>query len=300
MTAYLREYAKHRPSAQWIADMAAPILHWWGDKTLAEINGKACRDYIAWRTSQPIRAYRKRPAKTVSRGTARHELSVLRAAIRYYAKEYGLNSVPIVSLPEEPPPRTAYLTQQELAERLRKARRQAPHLARLILLGLYTGSRPGILLRLRWVPATANGHCDLDRGIIYRVPPTTVVTRKRAPPCAIHRRLMTFLRYWRRKDLAHGITHVVHYQSQPINRVKRSWATLWEGHCSPHIMRHTSATLFMQSGQATITEIAGFLGMSEQTLLARYGHHHPDFQRNIATISPKQSPRNGLVRAGTN
>jgi hypothetical protein len=37
----------------------------------------------------------------------------------------------------------------------------------------------------------------------------------------------------------------------------------------------------MQSGVKT-WEAAGFLAMSEKTLIAVYGHHHPDFMRKAA------------------
>jgi hypothetical protein len=39
--------------------MAEDIVSWWGDKTLAEVKGETCREYVKWRTSQPIRRFTK-------------------------------------------------------------------------------------------------------------------------------------------------------------------------------------------------------------------------------------------------
>ena len=34
------------------------LAEWWGDKTLAEVNGTTCRQYVAHRTAQPRRSSR--------------------------------------------------------------------------------------------------------------------------------------------------------------------------------------------------------------------------------------------------
>ncbi len=37
-----------------------------------------------------------------------------------------------------------------------------------VLIGLYTGTRPGAILSLHWEPNRAGGWIDLDAGIIHR------------------------------------------------------------------------------------------------------------------------------------
>ena len=49
----------------------------------------------------------------------------------------------------------------------------------------------------------------------------------------------------------------------------------------PHALRHTAATWLMQCRIDT-WQAAGFLGMTVETLLAVYGHHHPDYQEEAA------------------
>jgi hypothetical protein len=44
----------------------------------------------------------------------------------------------------------------------------------------------------------------------------------------------------------------------------------------------------MQRGART-WDAAGFLGMSEETLIRVYGHHHPDFQREAAAAITRKA-----------
>ena len=86
---------------------------------------------------------------------------------------------------------------------------------------------------------------------------------------------------------------MVHYQGQPITKLRHSWDTAgklagkMEGK-APHILRHTAATWLMQAG-VNLYEAAGYLGMTPNTLWERYGHHHPDFQKAAASASGKVS-----------
>jgi integrase len=276
--------------------MADAIIRWWADKSLAEVNGRNCRDYVAWRTAQRIATFTKNEGRRVSTETARHELSVLRAAIRYYHKEHGpLQAVPLVTFPPKTPPRGDYfLTRGDIANRLRVARRrpETAHLVRLILIGLYSGTRPGAMLKLRWLPSLDGGWIDVDGEVIHRRAMQALRSKKLQPPARIHRRLLPHLRRWRSEDQARGISHVVHYDGMPINKVRRSWETVRKAvggasKDSPHVLRHSSATMFMSWG-IDVALVAGYLGMSIDTLVEVYGHFHPQFQQEIAQSTPKK------------
>jgi integrase len=308
MSAYLEKYAPTVPSAAWIADMATNILVWWGGgKKLSDVTGENCRAYREWRTAQRVAKFTKNThdARFVSEGTARHELSVLSAVIRWYHREYHLpGSVPVVTLPPKPAPRENYfLTREDFHRRVEAAARdpKTQHLARVLLIGWYSGTRPGAILKLRWMPSTTGGHVDLDADppVIYRRPFGARRTNKRQPPCRIHRDLVPYLKRWRREDAALGIIHVVHYQGSPVLKVRRSWVTVRKAagaqkKDAPHVLRHSAATWMMQSGDVPIAEISGFLGMSVDVLMSTYAHHHPDYQDNAANAGPmKQRNRKG-------
>lgn len=272
---YLIEHAPTKPkSLSFIKATAAPIIDWWGDKTLADVNAKACIDYVLWRS------------KAVSDQTARHDLKTLRAAINYYHANHGpLDAVPIVTLPARTSGRIRWLTRSEMA-RLLWASRRYEHVKRLVLIGRYTGTRPGAILSLCWMENTLGGWIDVDAGVIHRRGVREAETKKRKPPAKIHRRLVWFLRKWRERDLANNVAAVCHWQGAPIEKLRRSWATVrshagLDEEVTPHVLRHTRVTWLLQEGVA-IFEVAGSVGMSPETVERVYGHHHPDFQSQAA------------------
>ena len=296
MNAYLEEHAPTKASRDWIADMAADILVWWGEKALSEVNGRNCRAYVGWRTLQRVQKFTKNPGRLVSDQTARHELKTLRAAIKYYHKEHGpLISVPAVTMPPKSPQRQDYFwSRDEAARRLRAARRrrETRHIERMIMIGIYSGTRPGAMMRLRWLPSPEGGWIDVDNGIIHRRASQATRTTKRQPPARIHKRLLPHLRKWRREDHARGIGSVIHYDGQPIKKARRSWESVRKEAGStrvdsPHILRHTAATWFMRWG-VDVAQIAGYLGMSMDVLLEVYAHHHPDYQEDAAQATPRK------------
>lgn len=286
---YLREHGPHVARPDFLASTAAPIIRHWSGRTLDQIRAAACRDYVA-----------ARMADGVSRATARHDLSTLRAAIRYYHREHGpLPSVPAVTLPETAPPRTRWLTRAEAARLLRAARRgpRSAHLARLILIGLGTGTRLGAMLALSWLPSTVGGWVDLDAGVLHRRGHGEAETAKRRPPVRLPRALAAHMRRWRDADMALGIARVIHYAGRPVTKLRRSWAAARTAaglgaDVVPHTLRHTAATWRMQAGVERY-EAAGYLGMSMATLEAVYGHHAPDWQERAAEArAPAARPGN--------
>lgn len=279
------------------------MLKWWSGKTLAQVNGVNCRAYVRWRTAQDRKRHpkSKKPPVKVSDQTARHDLKSLRAALRFYKREVdGELVVPTVTLPSKAPPRTDYfLTRDELAARLRVARRspQARHVARMLLIGWYTGTRPGAILALRWFSSASAGWFDLSAGVLHRRGGQARITNKRQPPAKIHARLLPHLRRWHRRDTEcePPITNVIHYQGEPVGKLRRSWDTVAKQAGStrkdaPHILRHSCCTWLMQAG-VDVYEAAGYTGVSVKVLLETYGHHHPAFQEKAATATAKRLKR---------
>jgi integrase len=79
---------------------------------------------------------------------------------------------------------------------------------------------------------------------------------------------------------------VVEWNGKPVESVRKGFAAAVETagldkYVTPHTLRHTAATWAMQNG-ADLWQAAGFLGMTVEILQERYGHHHPDFQRDAA------------------
>lgn len=287
---YLKERAPKTNSLEFLVHTAAPVIEWWGEHhpALSDIKEKTCHDYVEWRVS-----------RGVSDQTARHDLKTLRAAIRYYHRAHGpLPAVPAVTLPAKKEQRHDYwLTRTQVAERIKAARRrpETRHVARVLLIGAYTGTRPGAIFKLRWIPSADGGWFDLDSETLHRRGIGRGETKKRQPPARIHRRLLPHLKRWRKADMAEGITYVTHYFGEPIKKLRRSWASVaiaagharrgddgkWIVEDGPHITRHTAATWLMQAGVDQF-EAAGYLGMNPETLWETYGHHSPLFQEKAS------------------
>lgn len=288
------------------------LLEWWGDKVLSDVKRSNCRAYVEYRTAQANRRFRDSTrAPRVSPSTARRELEDLASAIAAYHAEFTLDAVPVVSLPPKPPRRQRWLTRKEAALMLwaclgwrydiqngklakvpdgqgvrKQIRNRRRHLARFILIGLYSGTRHMAIVRARWSPHEHEPHVDTERGLLFRRGLRERETSKRQPPARITPRLLAHMKRWHRLDAKRPIDHVVHMNGSGLTGKIR---TAWEGARSdaalgadvvPHVLRHTSATWLMQGG-AELNDAAGFLGMSEQTLREHYWHHHPDFQDGV-------------------
>lgn len=306
LNVYLREHAPTVDRIDFLEATAKPIGDWWDTKWLSDVHKRNCAEYVDWRTQQI-----GRHGRNVSRATARHDLKTLRAAINYFHATYGpLPAVPVVTLPPKPQGKTDWLTRAQAAKllwaaksrawadrrRFERTRSNEPytanHLCRFILIGLYTGSRPGRVLALRWSPSQMAGHVDLEQRVIYRKAAADDETRKRAPKVRIHNRLLPWLRRWSKIDAELGVDIICHWQGAQVDRLEKSWDTAKRAaglaeSVTPHVTRHTCTTWLLQAG-VPIWEVAGFVGMSEQTVRDTYGHHHPDWMGQAASATNKK------------
>ncbi|WP_165690850.1 site-specific integrase [Consotaella salsifontis] len=188
------------------------------------------------------------------------------------------------------------MTRQEAASLLRAARKlddrdSGRALARFIILGIYTGSRSGVIRRLGWLPNTIGGWIDLTSGVIHRRADGETETKKRRPPVRIPGRMIGFLRRWRAEDMRQSEDHkpipfVIHYRGKPVDKQRKAWAEACRvaglgNDVMPHILRHTAVTWMMQAGNDP-WDVSGYVGMSLKMLEDVYGHHHPDHQKGIA------------------
>ena len=271
------------------------LNEFWGAKTLAEISGETCGAYVR------------------ERGTmsgARRELGDLSAAIGHHRKQGFHRGSVQISLPPKGLPRDRWLTRSEAARLLwtcwstRETKRAIPtvrfplrHIARFILIGLYTGTRAAAIAAA--APARGEGctYVDLSRGMFYRLAIGKRATNKRQPPVPLPRQLLAHMRRWARIGVADD--YFVTWHGKPVRSVKKGFARAVAlaglEDVTPHTLRHTAATWLMQNG-TEIWEAAGFLGMSPEILARVYGHHHPDHLRDAARkIGGKGKSRDALV-----
>jgi integrase len=316
------QFGDGHPSNVWIADVLAEygenhgsttrrpdliggaitrLVEFFGDQTASAITTAICKKYVQWRVRQ-FDARAKKAAKPIQSSTAGRELVVLGAALRWCWKEGKLDRLVPVTVPPKPSPRQRHLSRSEVAALLagalgwdrqgkRHPARVNRHLARFILIALYTGTRHDAILRLRWRPNTDGGWVDLPSGVLHRRASGAVESGKRRPPVPIPPRLLPHLRRWRRLTA----THVIEYAGQPIAQERRAWRTACElaglgGDVTPHVLRHTCATMLLQLG-VSVYDVAGVLGASEEVVRRTYGHHAQDHLRQaVAAFSRRLAP----------
>jgi integrase len=161
------------------------------------------------------------------------------------------------------------------------------HLARFVLIGLYTGTRAAAIAAASPRREEGYAYVDLKSGIYYRLARGKRATNKRQPPAPLPDRLLAHMRRWVAKKIV--TTCFVEWNGKPVKSVKNAFAravkvaglNLSDGNVTAHTLRHTAATWLMQRG-VDPWEAAGFLGMSVKVLIDTYGHHHPDHLRAAA------------------
>jgi integrase len=233
-----------------------------------------------------------------ARRSASRDLEILRAALRHANEQRILDGVVKVSLPPKSQPRQRWLTRSEVAKMVWTAWRSTRtangrsghedgwhtrrHLARFILLAVYTGSRKQDVLNASFVQHPDRGYIDLERGVWIRKAQSKAATKKRQTAIPLPRRLLAHLRRWQKA----GQSFPVEFKGRPVLDISKAFREL-VADCGlgpdviPHALRHTGVTWGMQAGM-DLWDASGYFGMTVQVLTEVYGHHHPDHLRDAA------------------
>jgi hypothetical protein len=185
LTLYLTDVTPKRARPEETKGRIRELDKFFGERMLSYVSGETCRAYVAQRSTD---------------AAARRELEDLRAAINYHRRENLHDKLVSVALPNERIPRDRWLTRSEAARVVRAAwhyhevqkghstgRRSRQHVARFILVALYTGTRASAVCGAALQPTIGHGYIDLERGVFYRRPPGKRETRKRQPPVSLAR-----------------------------------------------------------------------------------------------------------------
>jgi integrase len=268
------------------------IGNWFGNRVVGDLNGELQERYAVERV-YPAAAWR--------------DLKLLSAAINRYLKRSvgGVQMRFSPVLPDAPQARERWLTRQEAAKLIRAAWRQQGqlknakfytnrHIARFILVGLYTGSRAGDICGAALLPSINRGYVDLDRGIFKRKPDDKKETSKRQPTTPIPPRLLAHLRRWQRLGISRH--SVIEHHGRQIGRIRQGFKTAVKlaglptddkrRKVTPHTLRHTSISWYLASG-TDIELVAQFTGVSVPTIRKVYRHALPGIFKPVLEAAHK-------------
>jgi integrase len=308
-----------RPSE--LGQRVSALLDYWGDKVLAQVNSITCAEYVdrtvgkPWKSSKP-RKTGKAP-RLVTEASARRQLEDLRAAINLAIADGICRDVVRVTLPDENPQREEWLTVVEVErlmevcratrevqtvhrgprknEKVTTKRKPLAHVERFIRVGLLTGTRAAAICNASFDQESGRPWVDLEGGLFYRRPPGMRDRKqKRYPPAPLAPDLIREMKAWRDA----GARYVVELEGRPVD-CRKAFATVVRlaklpKHVVRHTLRHTAATWMMQDGVDPWVA-AGFLGMTQETLLRRYGHHHPTFLKAASSALASRLSGKGNV-----
>lgn len=309
---YSKEKAPSHAHPEIVSYHLQPLGKFFDGMTCDKINGDLIRQYTRDRMAGKL-------GRIVKQGTVRRELGTLQAALNFAVTEGKLKFAPTFVLPAGAPPRERHLTRGEVARLLAGALGFTPgyyeidtrlplplpftkreywvrlhkplhHVARFILIALYTGTRHEAILRLRWGLNSDGGWFDLAHRKLYRKGDGQRETNKRRTPAPIHDRLMPHLVRWR--DLT--INGPVEYNGKLIDREKRGFNVARSRACldadvTPHVLRHTCATMLLRD-EVPVWEVAGYLGTSAKVIESTYGHHSPQYMQAAARSNFGRKP----------
>jgi integrase len=282
-----------------------------------DIDQRFCDQYVEWRIHRgDARGLRSRHralnlTRVLKPTTARNDLIALQAAIRFCWQNRKLAQPVPVNKPAASSPRPRFLTREEATRLLAAAlgwefakqpdsrwravkrhhNRINYHLARLILIGLFTGTRSDRMRRLMWMENLGGGWIDLDGAILDRKARNEPNTQKRAPsvplpdmPTADNHvnKLRAHLPRWRRLSSRYVIEH----NGKPIkNSVFTSFASASRlaglKDVTPHTLRHTCVTWLLEQDMPP-WRVGQYVGMSVQMVDRVYGHINDEMQRETA------------------
>ena len=290
LSVYVTDRASTVASTNELGQRVKALARYFGTMMLSDINGAVCRAYAAQRGSPSM---------------ARRELEDLRAAINHHRREGLCDAIVDVVLPPKSQPRERWLTRSEAARliwaawRYREvqkgvatARKSRQHVARFLLVGLYTGTRSGAICNAALRREEGKGFVDLNAGVFYRKAQGVAATNKRQPTIRIPDQLLAHMRRWRDKGISSQA--VIEFEGRPVASVKKAFARAaadagLEG-VSPHVLRHTAITWAMQNG-ADPYAASDLFGVTRDVIERTYGHHHPDHQRGVAEALTRRPGR---------
>jgi integrase len=201
--------------------------------------------------------------------------------------------MPALTYPSAPPSRLRFLSRDKVARLIWACwRHRTPesnfethplrHVARFILMGIYTGTRSGAILTSSFAAGAGRSYVDMDDSVFHRLADGKRATNKRQPPVRLPWRLLAHMKRWHANQKKP--CHVIAWRGDSVASVKKGFAHAvklagLEGQVTPHVLRHTFMTWTLNAS-VPLFVAAKIAGMSPKAAGRVYGHL--DSSRNDA------------------
>ena len=210
--------------------------------------------------------------------TAYKRLCLLRSVLNYACEKNYLDSFTFPKLPKPIYQKFIPPTKEELSAIYQVA---APHLKRVIILGMYFGIRIGSseLFKLTWE------HVDLENKVIH-VPGSLKNTNCLLRDVPIKSDLLPLIKSWRADDQKKNIAYVVNFRGKKLRDIHAAWRhALKKAGITRRIrlydLRHFFATELIANG-IDIGTVAKLLGHRDPLMLLKHYQYVRDLQKQKA------------------
>lgn len=213
----------------------------------------------------------------MAQSTIHRRISLLRSVANWGKKEGYLSSViEKCSVSKGRARRSPPPTVSELNALLRVA---APHVQRVILLGIYTGARigPSELFSLKW------DDVDLTHGVIS-MPNANKGSKLKKRDIPIRKDLLPTLARWQHQDA--DCQYVINWSGKPVQKIAAAWKTALQKSgirsIRPYDLRHAYATYSIRSG-VDIKTSAEIMGHENARMILEV-YEHVDWAQKVRAI----------------
>lgn len=241
-------------------------------------------------TMQDVLAFREAQAlRQVGLSTVRLRLGILRSALRWAVTTGRLAANPLDGM-KLPRVRSRRALPPTAAEGRKMMEVAAPHIRRIIAIGMYCGPRigPSELFRLRWADV------DLDAAQL-NMPSASKADGPDGRFVPLRGDLVALMRRWQDEDSAIGCPWVIHYHGRPVKSVGAAWhsarrAAGIQRRIVPYSLRHAFPTMALEHG-ADIGSLAEIMGhTSKSMILEHYQHVTAHLKRDAVQRLPSILP----------
>ena len=198
--------------------------------------------------------------------TAHHRVRLWRTVLAWAVETGRLPASPLAGFRLHRP-RARRIDPPTRAEATRMYKMAAPHIRRVIVLGMAAGPRigPSELFRLTW------GDVELEAGYM-RMPNAAKGAKDDSRIVPIRDDILPLLREWREEDEKRACPWVIHWQGRPVRCIGHAWHQARKAagitrRITPYSLRHAMPTEALEHG-ADVKAVAEVMGHADACLSA--------------------------------